>query len=84
MTPKLRGADGGTLLSYKTLYGPVPGSKIVGVADLDGNGHPDLIWQQDGTNIPSVWYMGGADGSTVFSTKNLYGPLPGWRVAGPK
>src|SRR5215831_4313473 len=44
--------------------------------------HPDLIWQQDGTNVPGVWYMGGADDGTFLSAKELSGPQPGWRIAG--
>jgi len=51
-------------------------------ADLDGDGHSDLIWQQDGTNVPAVWYMGGADGGTLLSAKVLSGPLSGWRIVG--
>jgi hypothetical protein len=78
------GDDGSSLLSDKVLYGPLPGWRIVGVADLDGEGHPDLLWQQDGTNWPVVWYMGGADGSSLLSSKALYAPVPGWRIVGPK
>jgi hypothetical protein len=79
------GPDGSSVLSSKVLYGTaVPGWRISGVADLDGDGHPDLIWQQDGTNVPAVWYMGGADGSSLLSAKAFYGPIPGWRIAGPK
>ena len=50
--------------------------------DLDGNGVPDLVWQQDDTNAPVIWYMGGADGSTVLSGIFLRGPQPTWRVVG--
>jgi hypothetical protein len=79
----MSGADGNTLLSAKTLGGPLPGWRIVAVADLDRNGHPDLVWQQDGTNVPIVWYMSGDDGSTILTTKTLGGPQPGWRIVGP-
>src|SRR5262245_18157027 len=76
------GADGSTRLNAKFLSDPQPGWRIVAVGDLNGDGHPDLIWQQDGTNLPGVWYMGGADGSTLLSTKYLSGPQPGWRIVG--
>jgi hypothetical protein len=78
------GADGSTFLNGTVLGGPTPGWRIVGVADFDENGHPDLIWQQDGSNMPSVWYMGGADGSMLLNSKDLGGPVPGWRIVGPK
>jgi uncharacterized protein GlcG (DUF336 family) len=79
----MAGVDGNTILSAKTLSGPLPGWRIVAVADLDRNGHPDLVWQQDGTNVPIVWYMAGDDSSTIFSAKTLGGPQPGWRIVGP-
>ena len=78
------GADGSTYLSSKVLSDSIPGWGIVGVGDLNGDGHPDLIWQQDETNVPGVWYMGGTDGSTYPSSKYLSGPQPGWRIVGPK
>src|SRR5262245_43823388 len=45
-----------------------------------GPPHVNLIWQQDGTNVPGVWYMGGDDGSTMLSTKILSDSQPGWRI----
>ena len=78
------GDAGGTVLGMKNLSGAVPGWRVVGLADLNGDGVPDLIWEQDATNVVGVWYMGGSDGSVVQSTKNLSGPVSGWRVVGPK
>ena len=80
----MAGDTANTVLRAKTLAGPQPGWRIVAVADMDRNGNPDLIWQQDDTEVPGVWYMGGADGSTVLSTKILGGPEPGFRIVGPK
>jgi hypothetical protein len=78
------GADGSTFLSTKYLStNSIPGWRIVAAGDLNGDGHPDLIWQQDqdGSNWTSVWYMGGADGSTFLSTKLLTDySLPGWKI----
>jgi hypothetical protein len=75
------GAGGSTYQTAKYLAGPVSGWRVAAVADLDGNGHPDLIWQYtDGSVV--VWYMGGADGSTNLSSKYLSGAMPGWLVKG--
>jgi hypothetical protein len=51
---------------------------------LNRDGHPDLIWQQDSTNVVAVWYMTGADGSSELRGGYLTGPEPGWRVVGPR
>jgi hypothetical protein len=52
------------------------------LADLDGNGKPDLIWQHDGTRQVSVWYMGGPQGTDFLSWEWISStPVPGWRVA---
>jgi probable HAF family extracellular repeat protein len=76
------GADGSTILRGSVLRGPQPGWRIVGIGDLNRDGVPDLIWQQDGTNIPTVWYMGGDGNNTVISAKTLGGGQPGWRIVG--
>jgi hypothetical protein len=39
------GADGSLYLMSRTLAGPSAVWRVVAVADLDGNGKPDLIWQ---------------------------------------
>jgi hypothetical protein len=33
--------------------------KIVGVADFDGDGHPDLLWHNDRNGQAGVWFMDG-------------------------
>jgi uncharacterized protein (DUF736 family) len=76
------GDDGSTFLSSRLLSDSIPDWRIVAVGDLNGDGHPDLFWQQDATNLPSVWYMGGDDGSTFLSTKLLGNAIPGWRFRG--
>jgi hypothetical protein len=74
------GADGSTYQSAKLLAGPSSGWRIAAVADLNGDGKPDLIWQSsDGSVV--VWYMGGADGSSYQSAALLSGPSSGWRIA---
>jgi uncharacterized repeat protein (TIGR01451 family) len=62
--------------------GSYPGWTLVTVADLDGNGVPDLIWQNDNTRQVGVWYMGGSDGTTLLGIAYpAPGSYPGWRLA---
>jgi hypothetical protein len=58
--------------------------RVVAVADLDGNGKPDLIWQHNTTRQVSYWLMSGALGNIVSSTGwiSSTASIPGWRVVG--
>ena len=53
---------------------------IVGAADCDGDGHPDLMWQDPLSGSSQVWFMGGAQGTTVTGAAGLSGPNK-WRIA---
>ncbi len=35
--------------------------KVVGVADFDQDGNPDLLWRHDRTGSFGVWFMNGTD-----------------------
>ena len=52
-----------------------PTWKIVGLADLDSNGHPDLIWQEDNTRAVEVWFM---NGTIPTSAAAMAGQTTGW------
>lgn len=60
-----------------------PGWSVVAVADFDGNGVPDLVWQNDSTHQVTVDYYGGSGGAKLvgWSWLNSAG-VPGWTVAG--
>jgi hypothetical protein len=61
--------------------GSYPGWTLVAVADMDGNGVPDLVWQNDGTRSVGVWYMGGAHGTSLLSVSYpAPGTYPGWTL----
>jgi hypothetical protein len=53
--------------------------RIVGVADFDGNGTPDVVWQDPVSGAVQVWYMGGLGGNTLLSAANITGKNP-WKV----
>jgi hypothetical protein len=53
----------------------------VGAADFDGDGHPDLIWQDPATGMSQVWLMSGVQGTTRIGAAALSLPNA-WRIAG--
>jgi hypothetical protein len=76
----------GTQLRSTTWLNPTgpldPNWKVVGVADFNGDGRPDVLFQHRITGMLFAWYMNGA---SLYSTAmfNPTGPLdPSWRVAG--
>jgi len=77
------GAGGAVLQGYNFLSAAgVPGWHVVAVADFNGDGVPDLVWQNDSTRQVTVWYMGGAGGAVFqgYSFLSAAG-VPGWHVA---
>jgi hypothetical protein len=75
------GVQGATFLNggWLSLI-PVPGWRVVATKDFNGDGHPDLLWQNDQTRQVVVWYMGGAQGNVMQAWMNLSPGVPGWRV----
>ncbi len=59
------------------------GLNLVGAADFNGDGHPDLVWQYQSTGQVAVWYMGGPLGNVYQSWNWLSsGMMTGWTVSG--
>lgn len=81
----LFGGPQGTTFLRKESISPLSaiGWNVVGAAELDGNGHPDLILQNSSTRQVRVAYLGGASGTTVTETHDLDGSaFRGWTAAG--
>jgi FG-GAP-like repeat/FG-GAP repeat len=78
------GPQGNTFLWWDWLSSTgVTAWRVVGTSDFNGDGKPDLVWQNDETRQVVVWYMGGAQGNTSLWWDWLgvaYDPVPGWRV----
>jgi hypothetical protein len=61
------------------------GWTVVGANDFNGDGVPDLVWQNDTTAQVTVNYYGGAGGATLTGW-NWLAPLgyPGWTAVVPR
>jgi len=55
--------------------------RIVAVQDMNGNGRPDIVWQEFSTGRLSVWYMNGVNRTGSAAMKP---PVAGkmWRIFG--
>jgi hypothetical protein len=59
----------------------VDGWRLVSAADFNGDGMPDLVWQNDSSGQAIVWYMGGSQGTTYLGWDWLWSSvLNGWRL----
>jgi hypothetical protein len=80
------GARGATFIGWAMLNsgGGTTGWKVVGAADFDGNGTPDLVWQNQTSGQVNVNYYGGAGGATFigWAMLNSGAGVSGWKVAG--
>lgn len=74
------GARGDTLLKWMFLHPGALGWRIVGAADFDKNGTPDILWQNDATRAVTVWYMSGSQGTVMIGWLFLVGDVPGWKI----
>jgi hypothetical protein len=81
----LGGAQGTTMLGWDWLAPmDVPGNSVVAVRDFDGDGMPDLLWQNDTTRQVSIWYMTRAGGTPTMKSwawVSIDG-VPSWTVVG--
>ena len=79
------GGSGGAAFSGWAMLNSGAGTsgwRVVAVADLDGNGVPDLVWQNTATRQVNVNYYGGATGTTLIGWAVLSAGMPGWTVVG--
>ncbi len=77
-------SDGSSVQTFTWVVTEFSGDPDVNARDFNGDGHPDLVWQNDTTRQTLVWYLTGAQGIGV-STWNYLGDLgatgvAGWRV----
>ncbi len=55
---------------------------IVASGDLNGDGTPDLVWQEISNGRVNAWYMGGTFGTQTLGSAWLAGsPMGAWKIA---
>ncbi len=78
-----------TLLAWQDLA-TTPGYRLVAVGNFGGsNSGPDLVWQNDSAPLLTMWFMGGASGTTLQSwapvpLSNSVDTVQGWKVVGAR
>ncbi len=78
------GAQANSFLKKEPINGLLAsGYNVFGAADLNGDGHADLLLQNRSTRQVMVAYLGGSNGISVLSTHNLESSaFTGWTAAG--
>jgi hypothetical protein len=75
----LGGSEGTSVLGSANLTGSNPW-RIVGNGDFNGDGRPDVLWQELSTGASQVWMMGGAQGATPVAFAGVSG-ANGWKIS---
>ena len=78
------GGAGGTISRvFSSLVAPGPEWAARAVADLNGDGHPDVIFVNKTTGQVDVYFYGGLQGTNFLSSETI-GPLSatGWNIVG--
>ena len=75
------GGPHGNIVAGAALVSSGNSWRIRSVADFNADGKPDLVWQDQVSGFAQIWFMGGAQGTTVTGSANLTISNM-WRVAG--
>jgi hypothetical protein len=75
------GGAQGNVVTGSAVIGGANAWRIRSVADFNADGKPDLLWQDEASGFAQVWFLGGANGTSVTGSANLTASNS-WRIAG--
>jgi hypothetical protein len=75
------GGPGGNVITNSAVLSQGNSWRIMSIADFNGDGIPDCIWQDQSSGWAQIWFMGGPQGTTVTGSVNLTSRNT-WRIAG--
>ncbi len=79
---EMTGSLGTTVLQYESSFASIPDTHWhpVSMADFNGDGHPDILWENFSTGQLLIWYM---NGNTITKYGSAFTTLPAnWIIAG--
>ena len=74
----LGGAQGTNLMGAATITTQNTW-RIAAIADFNGDGYPDIVWQNSSSGVSQIWFMTGPQGTTLLQASAFSGPNP-WRI----
>ena len=70
--------NGTNIIASASLGNPGPTWHAVGTGDFNGDGHSDILWQNDDGTV-AIWEL---NGTSVIGTAIVGNPGPSWHVVG--